>query len=109
MQPTGITNTQPPPPHPHPPSRCKYLQTQTSISLITPTNAAPTLFPLAKLPPAPSLLPTLPETGLLLHYGFPVSLLQGDRSLIKIVNEDLIFHFKRATEAAGVSRTETDC
>lgn len=52
-----------------------------------------------QLPPAaPSKTNSLRVPSLCTGYRFPVSLLRGDRTLIKIVNEDLIFHFKRAIE-----------
>lgn len=69
---------------------CKYLRCNlpsSSNSLNTPANPPPPLQsgPCSRSHPA-------------LHYGSAVGLLWGDRSLIKIVNEDLIFHFKWATE-----------
>lgn len=87
-------------PGPHLPQKCKYLLCNlpwSSHSLITPSNPPPT-----STLPKPTPAPGLPA----LHYGFPVGSLRGDRTLIKIVNEDLIFHFKWASELWRASRAK---
>lgn len=63
--------------------RCEYLQLKLPFTNYPSNHLTP--------PPSRNQLPL--QVFSRLRYGFPVGFLQKDRTLIKIVNEDLIFQF----------------